>query len=305
MNRKNIGVTIVLLIAFCMGSFAQGAKSIRINEVLVTNNTNYQDDYGVQSAWIELFNTSFGTVDLRSCYLTNDKNNPTKYPIPKRDVLTRVAPRQHVLFWADGMPNRGTFHVNFTLDPNKENWIGLYDANGRTLIDSVTIPAGIPADHSYAREEDGSSKWVIKGGDGQNYVTPSTNNQTIDKNTKIDGFRKNDEFGFGMAIIAMSVVFSALLLLFISFWIIGSVSKKLSKRNMMKASGITDHDEAKEKLRKDSGEVFAAIAMALHEYQEDAHDVEDTILTINKVKRNYSPWSSKIYTLRQQPPHSR
>ena len=56
MNRKNIGVTMVLLLAFCMGSFAQGAKSIRINEVLVTNNTNYQDDYGVQSAWIELFN---------------------------------------------------------------------------------------------------------------------------------------------------------------------------------------------------------------------------------------------------------
>ena len=62
---------------------------------------------------------------------------------------------------------------------------------------------------------------------------------------------------------------------------------------MMRASGITDHDEAKEKLRKDSGEVFAAIAMALHEYQEDAHDIEDTILTINKVKRNYSPWSSR------------
>ncbi|MDD4418111.1 MAG: lamin tail domain-containing protein, partial [Bacteroides graminisolvens] len=30
-------------------------------------------------------------------------------------------------------------------------------------------------------------------------------------------------------------------------------------------------------------------------------DIEDTILTINRVKRNYSPWSSKIYTLRQTP----
>ncbi len=304
MNIKNIGVTVVLLMTFCIGSFAQGAKSIRINEVLVANDKNYQDDYGLHSPWIELFNTSFGTVDLRSCFLTNDKNNPTKYPIPQRDILTRIPPRQHTLFWADGMPNRGTFHVNFTLDPNKENWIGLYDANGRTLIDSVTIPAGIPVDHSYAREEDGKEKWVIKGGDSKNYVTPSTNNQTIDKNTKIDGFKKNDEYGFGMAIIAMGVVFFALLLLFISFWIIGSVAKKMSKRNMMKTHGITDHDEAKEKLRKDSGEVYAAIAMALHEYQDDAHDIEDTILTINKVKRNYSPWSSKIYTLRQ-PPHSR
>lgn len=41
--------------------------------------------------------------------------------------------------------------------------------------------------------------------------------------------------------------------------------------------------------------------MALHEFMNDAHDVEDMILTINKVKRTYSPWSSKIYTLRQTP----
>ena len=87
MNRKNIGVTIVLLMTCCMGTFAQGAKSVRINEVLVTNQTNYQDDYGVQSAWIELFNTSFGSVDLRSCYLTNDKNNPTNILFPEEMSL--------------------------------------------------------------------------------------------------------------------------------------------------------------------------------------------------------------------------
>ena len=31
------------------------------------------------------------------------------------------------------------------------------------------------------------------------------------------------------------------------------------------------------------------------------HDVEETILTITRVKRSYSPWSSKIYTLRETP----
>jgi len=31
------------------------------------------------------------------------------------------------------------------------------------------------------------------------------------------------------------------------------------------------------------------------------HDVEDTILTINKVKKAYSPWNSKIYSLREVP----
>ena len=48
-------------------------------------------------------------------------------------------------------------------------------------------------------------------------------------------------------------------------------------------------------------EVNAAIAMALHLYQSELHDYENTVLTIQKVSRNYSPWSSKIYTLRKTP----
>ena len=46
----------------------------------------------------------------------------------------------------------------------------------------------------------------------------------------------------------------------------------------------------------------AAISMALHEMQDEVHDVEETVLTITRVKRSYSPWSSKIYTLRETPP---
>ena len=153
MNKKRIGIFIALLAMVCMGLRAQSATSLRINEVLVVNDQNYQDDYGLHNAWIEIFNTSFASVNLEGCFLTNDKNNTTKYPIPKGDVLTLIKPRQHALFWADGMPNRGTFHVNFTLDPNKENYIALYDSNGKTLIDEVTIPAGQLADRSYAREK--------------------------------------------------------------------------------------------------------------------------------------------------------
>lgn len=303
MNKKRIGIFIALIAAVCLGIKAQSATSLRINEILVANDQNYQDDYGLHNAWIEIFNTSFASVNIEGCYLTNDKNNPTKYPIPKGDILTVIKPRQHALFWADGMPRRGTFHVNFTLDPNKENYIALYDSNGKTLIDEVTIPAGIPVDHSYARKEDGSATWVIKGGEeAHSYVTPSTNNMTLEKNEKIENFKKHDADGFGMAIIAMSVVFCGLLLLFISFKIVGNISIKLGERNAMKATGITDKAEAKEKnLGSHTGEEAAAIAMALHEYMNDAHDVEDMILTINKVKRTYSPWSSKIYTLRQTP----
>ena len=48
-------------------------------------------------------------------------------------------------------------------------------------------------------------------------------------------------------------------------------------------------------------EVAAVISYALHLYQQDIHDYEQMILTIQKVVRPYSPWSSKIYGLRQIP----
>jgi Na+-transporting methylmalonyl-CoA/oxaloacetate decarboxylase gamma subunit len=100
----------------------------------------------------------------------------------------------------------------------------------------------------------------------------------------------------------MSVVFIGLILLYVAFKTVGNTSVKLSNRNAMKAHGITDRAEAKEKFEGTlSGEQYAAIAMAMHEYMNDVHDVEDMILTIQKVRRTYSPWSSKIYTLRETP----
>ncbi len=302
MNKKRIGIFIALVAAVYLNIQAQGAKSLRINEILVTNEENFQDDYGLHSAWVEIFNTSFASVNIGGCYLTNDINNPTKYPIPKGDVLTLIKPRQHVLFWADGKPSKGTFHLSFILDPNKDNFIALFDSNGKTLIDSVTIPKGQIADQSWARVEDGSPVWVRKGGSENSYVTPSTNNMTLDKNEKIEKFKEHDESGIGMAITAMSVVFVGLILLYLVFKTIGNISVKMGKRNAMKVHGITDKEEAKErKLGQRAGEEFAAIGMAMHEYMDDVHDIEDMIITINKVKRTYSPWSSKIYTLRETP----
>jgi len=45
------------------------------------------------------------------------------------------------------------------------------------------------------------------------------------------------------------------------------------------------------------GEDIAAISMALHSYFSEAHDNESSIVTIQKVNKPYSPWSSKIYGL--------
>ena len=307
MNKTKIGIffTLLLVLGVCSSCGEKRSNNkLLLNEVLITNEGNYQDDYGLHSAWIEIFNRSYGSADLAACLLraSSQPGDTTTYFIPKGDVLTLVKPRQHSLFWADGEPRRGTFHTNFTLDPEKENWIGLFDS-GRNLIDQVTIPAGaLKTNQSYGRVSDAASQWEVKDGSAEKYVTPSTNNKTIDSNAKMEKFEEHDSNGIGMSISAMSVVFCGLILLFIAFKIVGKASVSLSKRNAMKAKGITDKQEAKEKkLGEAPGEIFAAIAMAMHEMQSDVHDVEDTVLTITRVKRSYSPWSSKIYTLRETP----
>ena len=307
MNKTKIGIffTLLLVLGVCSSCGEKRSNNkLLLNEVLITNEGNYQDDYGLHSAWIEIFNRSYGSADLAACLLraSSQPGDTSTYFIPKGDVLTMVKPRQHSLFWADGEPRRGTFHTNFTLDPEKENWIGLFDS-GRNLIDQVTIPAGVlKTNQSYGRVSDAASQWEVKDGSAEKYVTPSTNNKTIDSNAKMEKFEEHDSNGIGMSISAMSVVFCGLILLFIAFKIVGKASVSLSKRNAMKAKGITDKQEAKEKkLGEAPGEIFAAIAMAMHEMQSDVHDVEDTVLTITRVKRSYSPWSSKIYTLRETP----
>ena len=78
-------------------------------------------------------------------------------------------------------------------------------------------------------------------------------------------------------------------------------------RKANKQKGMTKETSSDEKAvrvvanQEISGEVNAAIAMTLYLYQNELHDYENTVLTVHKVSRTYSPWSSKIYSLRKYP----
>ena len=295
--KKNLLILFIALLGFSTAAFAQSRNGLKINEVMVSNETNAIDDFGNRHAWIELFNSTHAPLEISSVYITNDKNNPTKYPVPLGDVNTKIPKRQHVIFWADGMPSRGTFHLNFTLKAGEENWIGVYDADGKTLIDEVTVPASLGVDESYARSTDGSGNWEVRNDVGDKYITPSSNNVIRDVNNKIETFKTRDSHGFAMTLMAMGVVFSALIVLCLSFLLISKIGSAVARRN--KRESIGNGVEIPGALA-DSGEEIAAIVMALHEHL-DTHDKESMVLTINKVRRSYSPWSSKIYGLRRMP----
>lgn len=297
--KRKIFLTAMVVLTAASAAFAQGRKALRINEVMVQNESSIVDDYGERHAWVELFNSNFAPLEISSVYITNDSLDKKKYPVPLGDVNTRIPKRQHVVFFADGQPDKGTFHMNFVLEPGKDNWIGVYDADGETLIDEVFIPADLIADNSYARTVDGAGEWGVRDG-GEKYITPSSANVIRDTNKKIEEFAERDENGFGMTIMAMCIVFTALLVLCLCFYGIGRIGASVSRLNKMRAHGVEKHEVEKGEVVHDSGEEIAAIVMALHDHL-NAHDTENTVLTINKVKRAYSPWSSKIYGLREVP----
>lgn len=126
-------------------------------------------------------------------------------------------------------------------------------------------------------------------------IVSDTTKATINKNSHI--FQKLDPYGIGMTVIGYVVVFVALLFLYIIFYNLTKVLNINVKRLLRKEGKL-------EEIKEDqsiTGEVNAAIAMAIYLYYNEMHDKEDAVLTINKVSRTYSPWSSKIYGLRQHP----
>ena len=108
----------------------------------------------------------------------------------------------------------------------------------------------------------------------------------------------NIDQGLTIVVVGIIIVFTALALLVITFnqmpkIIYYNTRKKLKQQT--KKEKVTD-DEVHV-----AGEVNAAISMALHLFFDELHDEESNVITIQRVKKTYSPWSSKIYGLRTWP----
>lgn len=306
---KNIKFILAVAgLTLALGANAQSQGQMRLNEYLVINTSDFQDDFGQQNAWFEIFNASYGTVDIGGCYLSDDPDNLKKYAIPGGDVLTAIPPRQHVLFWADNEPNHGTFHVNFDLKNAKE--IIFTKGDGKSIIDRIVIKDiyrdSSKANVSFGRLEDGIGSIT---GDGEGWgelavTSPSTNNAIIDKAAKPERMKSIDPYGWIMAVTAMSVVFVALILLYLIFKQIGKANIKQANKKSASAAARNNHPAAAVTPAGEvSAETYAAIATALHLFIEDseAHDEESDVVTQRHTDRTYSPWSSKIYMLRQTP----
>lgn len=301
--RKVFIIILVLLLSGITAS-AQSIRDLRINEVLVKNIDNYEDDYGHRSSWVELYNTGHAVLNLSGCYLevVNRDGSTVRYRIPANDPRTVVAPLGYSIFFCEGTDTKGTFYTNFTLDDAVS--VALINASGKgEPIDILSwgVEAQLP-DVSIGRytTEDGDVlvKQLPK-------TTPYATNNTDEVIPQHEKFRRMDPYGVVMSITAMSVVLMALLVLFILFKLVGNYMVSIARRKEAASKKLAGMEENSAKAvpysSPHSGEEIAAIAMALRLYQKDLHDTESAVLTINRVARAYSPWSSKIYGLRKIP----
>jgi glutaconyl-CoA/methylmalonyl-CoA decarboxylase subunit delta len=101
-----------------------------------------------------------------------------------------------------------------------------------------------------------------------------------------------------IVVVGYSVVFAALIILYLVFkYLLPLIFRiKLYHRAAREGRAIDENER-----HEMSGEVNAAIATAIYLYFNEQHDYESNIITIRKVSRNYSPWNSKIYNMRNTP----
>ncbi len=133
-------------------------STVVINEFMASNSQSGTDPQNQYDDWIELYNTTDTSIDVGGLYLTDDLREPDKWRIPANDpAATTMAPKGYLVIWADGDTQDAGLHASFKLSAAGEE-IGLFDADGSVLLDSVVFGA-LPSDISCGRYPDGSDDW--------------------------------------------------------------------------------------------------------------------------------------------------
>lgn len=294
---------------------AQSITDIRINEVLHINNISAD-----KNGWIELHNAGYSSINVGGSYLSIEKEDVAvnaytikdnfTYRIPTTSPgMTTIPPQGYLIVYVGSNSSLGPNYANFDL--KEASNIYFADASGRIIVDEFIVNRNIIIPNISIGREVISYKEMLdlrKMEIPETYIsyespTPGAVNKEDLDETKSEQMIQKDPVGYGMAFIAMGVVFSALLILFIIFKCIGLANQKFEKRKEIKskpqlANTITGKPD---KHLEASGEVIAVIAFVLNQYRTDVDNMESNILTINKVVKSYSPWSSKIYGLTQLP----
>lgn len=164
---------------------------------------------------------------------------------------------------------------------------------------------------SYAFQFGGNAEIVVLGknavGYDINYVSLAQGLENISTSANFhyhvpkqsERIQESDPVGVGLTVVAIVVVF--LLLTAVCFIMKGFASgvTKVQNKKAAKASAQQGAvaPTAVVKPSDVSGEVYAAIAAAIYMYDNELHDDEDTVITIQREERSWTPWNAKFYNM--------
>lgn len=131
-----------------LASVGLGNLSVRLNEIVIKNDSGLTDADGDHSDWIELYNAGSTTVNLLGWYLSDNPEKPLRWQMPAAEI----APGGFLVAFASGKDVRGReIHTGFSLSAGETVILSTPLGNA---VDSVELPL-IAADHSWARDESG------------------------------------------------------------------------------------------------------------------------------------------------------
>ena len=258
---KKLGIIFSMLVITSLSTWAQGAKSIRITEVMTNNQNSIVDEYGAHKAWVELSNTSFTTYNVRGMFLTTDRRVLDKNmspeerrklmcPLPNNEPRTTIAGKKSIViydryFWQkiedgkDDFPKgeghyrwlaegTGPFQMKLGFVPYKSIADAFHDKNNWiALYDGNAVDLIDSISIPWLNEDQSYAlsqdfkTWKVCD------LKDATPGYLPQPNglSKPQLLKKQDPHGFGIAILSMGIVFSCLALLFIFFWAFGAYMK--------------------------------------------------------------------------------
>jgi Na+-transporting methylmalonyl-CoA/oxaloacetate decarboxylase gamma subunit len=112
-----------------------------------------------------------------------------------------------------------------------------------------------------------------------------------------EGAAALDSLTWTVVVVGIGIVFLSLLIVYWFFRYVLTFILNFKLKSFARKKGM-DPAEVQTVKTIQSGEVNAAIAMALYSYFNELHDVESGLMTIKRISRHYSPWSSKLYNMK-------
>ena len=135
---------------------------VTINEVLALNTSVTTDEAtGLYSDYIEIYNGTSAPIDLGGLYISDSLGTPLRFKIPTTNSkLTTVQAGKWLTFWADGKPELGENHLDFSLDAvNGEDVVlSQLTEEGLVIIDQVSFGPQT-ANISYGRYPETAENW--------------------------------------------------------------------------------------------------------------------------------------------------